>query len=377
MDFIAGLWNYAIPFLVVLTVLVFVHELGHYWAARRCGIRVEVFSIGFGPELFGYTDRAGTRWKFSAIPLGGYVKMFGDADPASTPSEAVKQMTPAERAESFFYKSVGQRAFVVIMGPAANFIFAIIALALLFATLGQPFTPAQVGSVIPESAAARAGLLPGDVIVAIDGWSVQRFEEIQESVRLKPDQKVEITVERDGSRKTLNATIQSRVIEDRLGNKHRVGQLGISRSGVEYRHHDPLTAVWQAARQTVSLTTGTLTAIGQMISGARGSEEIGGPLRIAQMSGEFAQSGVDALIWFMVILSINLGLINLFPIPLLDGGHLMFYAIEGLRGRPLGEQAQKYGFRIGLALVLTLTVFATWNDLVHLRVVDFVRNLIS
>ena len=377
MDFIAGLWNYAIPFLVVLTVLVFVHELGHYWAARRCGIRVEVFSIGFGPELFGYTDRAGTRWKFSAIPLGGYVKMFGDADPASTPSEAVKQMTPAERAESFFYKSVGQRAFVVIMGPAANFIFAVVTLALLFATMGQPFTPPQIGAVQPDSAAARAGLLPGDVIVAIDGWSIQRFEEIQQVVRLRPDQRLNLTIERDGSRQNLAVTPKSTEFKDRLGNVHKVGLLGISRSGVEYKHHDPLTAVWQAMRETLSLTSGTLTAVGQMVSGARGSEEIGGPLRIAQMSGEFAQSGVDALIWFMVILSINLGLINLFPIPLLDGGHLMFYAIEGLRGRPLGEQAQKYGFRIGLALVLTLTVFATWNDLVHLRVVDFVRNLIS
>jgi regulator of sigma E protease len=377
MDFVAGLGNSIIWFLVVLTVLVFVHELGHYWAARRCGVRVEVFSIGFGPELFGYTDRSGTRWKFSAIPLGGYVKMFGDADPASTPSEAVKEMTPAERAESFFYKTVGQRAFVVIMGPAANFAFAIVTLALLFATMGQPFTPPQIGAVQPDSAAARAGLLPGDVIVAIDGWSIQRFEEIQQVVRLRPDQRLELAIERDGKRQTLPVTPASTEFKDRLGNVHKVGLLGISRSGVEYKHHDPLTAVWQAMRETVSLTSGTLTAIGQMITGTRGSEEIGGPLRIAQMSGEFAQSGFDALIWFMVILSINLGLINLFPIPLLDGGHLMFYAIEGLRGRPLGEQAQKYGFRIGLALVLTLTVFATWNDLVHLRVVDFVRNLIS
>jgi regulator of sigma E protease len=377
MEFLSGLWTYVIPFLVVLTVLVFVHELGHYWVARRNGVRIETFSIGFGPELFGRTDRAGTRWKISAIPLGGYVKMFGDADAASTPSGAVRSMTPAEREVSFFHKRLGQRAAIVAAGPIANFLFAIIGLTLLFSIYGQPFTPADIGSVQPDSAAAHAGLLPGDVIVEVDGQPIERFEEVQQIVRFNQGTPLALVVERDGQRLPMTATPQVTTVTDRMGNSHSIGLLGIGRAGMEYRRHDPLTALWQAGRETVNLTAGTLGAVGQMISGSRGTEELGGPLRIAQMSGEVAQSGIVALIWFMAILSVNLGLINLFPIPMLDGGHLLFYAVEAIRGKPLGDRAQEYGFRIGLALVLTLMVFATWNDLVHLRVVDFFRDLIS
>jgi regulator of sigma E protease len=377
MEFLTGLWTYVIPFLVVLTVLVFVHELGHYWVARRNGVRIETFSIGFGPELFGRTDKAGTRWKFSAIPLGGYVKMFGDADAASTPSGAVRTMTAEEREVSFFHKRLGQRAAIVAAGPIANFLFAIIALALLFSLYGQPFTPADIGTVQENSAAARAGLLPGDVIVEIDGQAIERFEEVQQIVRFNQGTALAVVIERDGGRQPISVTPEITTVTDRMGNTHSIGLLGIGRAGMEYRRHDPLTALWQAGRETVNLTTGTLGAVGQMISGARGTEELGGPLRIAQMSGEVAQSGIVALIWFMAILSVNLGLINLFPIPMLDGGHLLFYAVEAIRGKPLGDRAQEYGFRIGLALVLTLMVFSTWNDLVHLRVVDFFRGLIS
>ncbi|UEM23895.1 RIP metalloprotease RseP [Skermanella mucosa] len=377
MEFLTGLWTYVIPFLVVLTVLVFVHELGHYWVARRNGVRIETFSIGFGPELFGRTDRAGTRWKFSAIPLGGYVKMFGDADAASTPSGAVRTMTPQEREVSFFHKRLGQRAAIVAAGPIANFLFAIIGLTLLFSLYGQPYTPPDIGTVQEQSAAARAGILPGDVIVEIDDQPIERFEEVQQIVRFNQGTPLALVVERDGNRVPLSVTPEVTEITDRMGNTHSIGLLGIGRAGMEYRRHDPLTALWQAGRETVNLTVGTLGAVGQMISGSRGTEELGGPLRIAQMSGEVAQSGVVALVWFMAILSVNLGLINLFPIPMLDGGHLLFYAVEAIRGKPLGDRAQEYGFRIGLALVLTLMVFATWNDLVHLRVVDFFRDLIS
>jgi regulator of sigma E protease len=377
MEFLSGLWTYVIPFLVVLTVLVFVHELGHYWVARRNGVRIEVFSIGFGPELFGRTDRAGTRWKFSAIPLGGYVKMFGDADAASTPSGAVRHMTPEEREVSFFHKRLGQRAAIVAAGPIANFLFAIIGLTLLFSLYGQPFTPADIGSIQPDSAAAQAGMQPGDVIVEVDGQPIERFEEVQQIVRFNQGTPLALVIQRDGQRLPITATPQVTTITDRMGNTHTIGLLGIGRAGMEYRRHDPLTALWQAGRETVNLTVGTLGAVGQMIAGSRGTEELGGPLRIAQMSGEVAQSGVIALVWFMAILSVNLGLINLFPIPMLDGGHLLFYAVEAIRGKPLGDRAQEYGFRIGLALVLTLMVFATWNDLVHLRVVDFFRDLIS
>lgn len=372
-----GFGTTALFFLLVLTVLVFVHELGHYLVARRNGVRIEVFSIGFGPELFGWTDRAGTRWKFSAVPLGGYVKMFGDADPASTPGAAVPGMTAAERSVSFHHKRLGQRAAIVAAGPIANFLFAVVALAVLFATAGQSFTPPDVGGVQPGSAAERAGLQPGDLIVSINGSGIQRFEEIRQMVSIMPGEALEIVVERDGRTLSLAATPDVRELTDRFGNVQRIGQLGIMRGGAETRRHDPLTAVWQAGREVAGMISGTFVALGQMIEGSRGTEELGGPLRIAQMSGEVAQVGWYPLITFMAFLSVNLGLINLFPVPLLDGGHLLFYALEGLRGRPLGPKAQEYGFRIGLALVLTLMVFTTWNDLVHLRVVDFFRGLIS
>ncbi|MBI1205878.1 MAG: RIP metalloprotease RseP [Azospirillum sp.] len=377
MEILGGIWHYAIPFLVVLTILVFVHELGHYLVARACGVRIEVFSFGFGPELLGATDRHGTRWKVSAIPLGGYVKMFGDAGAASTPGEGLAEMTEAERSVSFHHKRLGQRTAVVLAGPLANFLFALVVLSLLFATYGQPFTPPDIGAVQPDSAAAAAGMQPGDVVVEIGGRRIERFEDIQQIVRLSPGQSLPITLLRDGNSVMVNATPRESTVTDRFGNSHAIGLLGIGRAGMSYKRHDPLTAVWQAGRETADLTVGTLVAVGQMISGARGTEELGGPLRIAQMSGEVARSGIVSLIWFMAILSVNLGLINLFPIPLLDGGHLMFYGIEAVRGRPLGERAQEYGFRIGLALVLTLMVFATWNDLVHLRVVEFFIGLIS
>src|SRR5690242_19056320 len=373
-----NLFHSVLWFVVILTVLVFVHEFGHYFVARRNRVRIEVFSIGFGPELFGWWDRAGTRWKFSTIPLGGYVKMFGDSDASSgLPVAGLSRMAPSEREVSFHYKRLGQRAAIVAAGPIANFLFAIIVLSALFMTYGQPFTPPEVGQVQPGSAAEQSGILPGDVITEIDGRAVQRFEDIQQAVRLNPNVPMTVTVRRDGREQTLRVTPSRTELTDRFGNHYEIGLLGIARSGVEYAKRDPATAVVQAGVETWDLTAGTLQALWQMIKGTRGTDELGGPLRIAQMSGEVAQGGVVAVLWFMAVLSINLGLINLFPVPVLDGGHLLFYAAEAIRGKPLGQRAQEYGFRIGLALVLTLMVFATWNDLVHLRIVEFVKGLVT
>ena len=373
---LGGIGGTLLAFLLVLSVLVFVHEFGHYFVARRCGVRVETFSIGFGREIFGRTDRAGTRWKFSLIPLGGYVKMYGDANAASQPGDS-DAVPPERRAEAFPYKSLGQRTAIVAAGPLTNFLFAVIALAGLFVTMGQPYTAPVVGEVVPDSVAEEAGFQPGDRVVAVDGRGIDRFQEIQRIVALSPGESLAITVLRAGDRVALTATPQRREVTDSTGNTHTVGRLGIRVTGMEFRRLGPATAVLAAGEETWSLTVGTLKAVGQIISGTRSTEELGGPIRIAHMSGEVASNGVANLVFFMAVLSINLGLINLFPVPMLDGGHLLFYAVEALRGRPLGERAQEFGFRIGLALVLTLVVFVTWNDLVQLRVVDFLRNLVT
>ena len=370
--------TYVVPFLLILTVLVFVHEFGHYLIARWNGVRVEVFSIGFGAELFGWWDSAGTRWKFSTIPLGGYVKMFGDADASSgLPAAGLARLAQADREVSFHYKRLGQRTAIVAAGPAANFVFAIAVLAVLFMTFGQPYTPPEVGQVQPGSAAEQGGIRPGDVIISIDGRHIARFEDVQQAVRLNPGTPITIVVRRDGGERELRVTPTPTELTDRFGYRYEIGLLGIARSGMEYIKRDPLTALLQAGTETWSLSVGTLKAMWQIVIGTRAVDELGGPLRIAQMSGEVAQGGMVAVLWFMAVLSINLGLINLFPVPVLDGGHLLFYAAEAVRGKPLGQRAQEYGFRIGLALVLTLMVFATWNDLVHLRIVEFVKGLVT
>ena len=351
-------------FLVVLTVLVFVHELGHYLIARRNGVRVEVFSIGFGPELFGWNDRAGTRWKISALPLGGYVKMFGDSDGSSVlPAADVAEMTEAERKVSFFYKPLGQRAAIVGAGPLANFIFAIVVMSVLFATYGQPYMPPEIGRILPGSAAERAGMKVGDVVTSIDGNPIARFDDIRRLVELDVGVPMAIVVSRDGQPVSLSVT--PTVVDD--GNGRQIGQLGVhGGTTVKYIRRSPASAVFHAFSETWNLSTSTLGAMWQMVTRKRSADELGGPLRIAQLSGQVAQIGVGALLSFMAMLSVNLGLINLFPVPVLDGGHLLFYAAEAIRGKPLGQKAHEYGFRIGMALVLTLMVFATWNDLVHL-----------
>jgi regulator of sigma E protease len=362
----------------VLTVLVFVHEFGHYLIARWNGVRVEVFSIGFGSELFGWWDSAGTRWKFSTIPLGGYVKMFGDADASSgLPAAGLARLAQADRDVSFHYKRLGQRAAIVAAGPAANFIFAILVLAVLFMTFGQPFTPAEVGQVQPGSAAEQGGIRPGDVMLSIDGRPIARFEDVQQAVRFNPGVPMAIVVRRDGREIELRITPTRTEQTDRFGNRFEIGLLGVTRNGMEYVKRDPLTALLQASAETWSLSTSTLEAMWQMVKGTRTTDELGGPLRIAQMSGEVARGGVAPLLTFMALLSVSLGLINLFPVPVLDGGHLLFYAAEAVRGKPLGQRAQEYGFRIGLALVLTLMVFATWNDLRLNGFLKFVKSLVT
>jgi regulator of sigma E protease len=374
MQFVSGFGIYVVPFLVILTVLVFVHEFGHFIVARRNGVKVEVFSVGFGPELFGRTDRHGTRWRISLLPLGGYVRMMGDGDVASVTQVPV----PLEnRQGSLFAKTVGQRAAISFAGPAANFLFAIVVLAILFATAGRPFTPPTADQVTEDGAAAAAGIQAGDRFLTVNGQPVARFEELQRIVQESAGKELAVEVRREEQVLALSVTPKASETTDRFGNTRTVGLLGVRSLQMETRRDNPLTAVWNAGAETVNLTVGTLKALGQIITGSRGSEELGGPLRIAQMSGQVAQGGVIATLWFMAVLSINLGLINLFPVPVLDGGQLVFYAAEAVRGRPLGEKAQEAAAMVGLAMVLALMVFATWNDLVHLKVVDFIGRLFT
>ncbi len=376
LPFLGFLQDYVIPFLVAITVLVFVHEMGHYLVARWCGVRVEVFSVGFGSEIYGWTDSRGTRWKLSWIPVGGYVKMFGEMLP---PPAGEAGSNPEDDRVSFHTKSLWRRAAIVFAGPLANFLFAAIVLAGIFATVGERSTPANITAVIDGSAAARAGIQPGDVVVRIDGTEIERFEQVVRIVRMSAGVRLQIEVERDGKPVTLFAVPDTVRLTDGPARNGQVGRLGVSRSGggVRIVRHDPGTAVLRGFGEMFRMIGDIFQALGQMFAGTRDTSELGGPLRIAQISGDVWQAGAVSMLIFLAALSINLGLINLFPIPMLDGGHLMFYAVEAVAGRPLGERAREYGYRMGIAMVLGLMVFVTWNDLLQLRIVDFIVGLVT
>lgn len=365
-----GVLGYAVPFLFVLTLVVFFHELGHFLVARWNGVRVLTFSLGFGPEIVGFNDRHGTRWKLSLIPLGGYVKFFGDESEASTPSsDSLAKMTAAEQAVSFHHKRVGPRAAIVVAGPVANFLLAIVLFTFLFSVFGVPNTSARVDGVQPGSAAESAGFQPGDVVVAIDGKQIRNFLEMQRLVGVEAGHELKFTIKRGDSTLDLAATPQLKEIKDRFGNVQRLGLLGISRTTAANEalteRVDPATALWMGIKETWFVVDRTFAYIGGVFTGREAADQLGGPLRIAQVSGQVATIGFTPLLHLAAVLSISIGLLNLFPVPLLDGGHLLFYAVEAVRGRPLSERAQEMGFRIGLGLVLMLMVFATYNDILH------------
>jgi len=366
-----GVVGYIIPFLFVLSLVVFFHELGHFLVGRWCGVRILVFSIGFGPEIIGFNDRYGTRWKISAIPLGGFVKFFGDDNVASVSSSArLAGMDEAARAECFVFQPVRERAAIVVAGPLANFILAIAIFAGIFMLYGKQTMSARVDAVQPDSAAATAGFQPGDLVVAIDGHSVESFADMQRIVSASADETLAVTVERNGDTLTLKAVPALKEVKDTFGNVHRIGILGISRSMAEadmkLQPVPPPRAVWMGIEETWFVVERTLSYIGGVVVGREAADQLGGPIRIAQMSGQVATMGFVALLHLAAVLSVSIGLLNLFPIPLLDGGHLLFYGIEAMRGRPLSERAQEVGFRIGLAIVLMLMIFATFNDIIHL-----------
>lgn len=379
MDIAATIWNsgsfllgYLVPFLFVLTIVVFVHELGHFLVGRWCGVDVKVFSIGFGRELFGFEDRHGTRWRFAIIPLGGYVKFSGDADASSTPDNAeVARMTPEQRARSFPAQSIGERAAIVAAGPIANFLLAILIFAGTVYAFGRPILTPRVDQVVVGSAAERAGLRAGDLVLSIDGSAIRSFGDMQRAISTRPNETLSVSVDRAGSTLVLPVTPDLVETSSALG-KQRIGVVGVqaSRRAEDWttQHFGFVEAVKVGFSETWFVVERTYDYLSKLVSGRESTDQLSGPIRIAQVSGMVASSGgVLALINLAAILSVSIGLMNLLPVPMLDGGHLMFYAIEALRGRPLSERAQEIGFRLGLGLVLMLMLFVTWNDLVHVR----------
>jgi len=357
-------------FAVVLGILIFVHEFGHYLAARWCGVHVEVFSIGFGQAITSWMDRHGTRWKLAWLPLGGYVKMHGQERPEDVSPE-VRASWIAGR--TFHEKKVWQRAIIVAAGPIANFLLAMVLFGGLFASMGMavPETLPVVGSVLPASAAAHAGLQANDRIDSIAGQPVHSFADIQHIIEARPDQTMPIVITRDGATSTVQVHTGSQMSGDK-----RIGLLGIG-TAVEYRHLPVGVALLAGVKQTWTVTTQIVHGIGQMIEGTVSTQDLGGPLRIAQLSGQVVELGLTSLVSFIAVLSVNLGLINLFPIPILDGGHLLFYLAEAIRGRPLPPRALEYGFRAGLAVLASLFLFTTWNDLSNIGLFHWVAHLMG
>ena len=445
-----NIWFYGGAFILVLSILVFVHEWGHYIVARMCGVKVETFSIGFGKELMGVNDKNGTRWKFALIPLGGYVKLFGDIDPASVKheegvqeGEKIRPHTAEEKKQAFYAQALWKRAAIVIAGPAINYLFAAIILSGMFMFNGQPVTPPVAAAVIGGSAAEEHGFKSHDKIISIDGKPITTFEDIRREMMIALDLERTFLIERDGKEMEIVGAPKKITQEDRFGFEHSRGLLGLisprhavqidtikSINGREYDDvdavrealkgklgksftidmeqgkakqtlkveplkefneglddpesdeynflflssvdasafvkHPPHVAILEALNECWVVTRGTLEALGQMIVGSRSAAELGGVIRIGALAGDMAQQGLIALILFTALLSINLGLINLFPIPMLDGGHLVFYAFEAVLGKPIPEQIQEYAFRVGFAFLIGIMVFANLNDIMHL-----------
>ncbi|MDP1874752.1 RIP metalloprotease [Phenylobacterium sp.] len=396
--------TYIIPFLLVLTVVVTIHELGHYWAARACGVAIDQFSIGFGRRIFGWRDRQGVEWRIGWIPLGGYVKFSGDENAASVPDhenlEAMRQRIDAEQGPGsssryFHFKPVEQRAFITAAGPLANFVLAIVLFAFLLMSVGETVIPARVAAVQPDSPAARAGFIVDDMVVRANGQKIDNFFDLQQIIAVRSNAPTAFVVDRGGQLVSLTATPERRLVSDRMGGEQKIGVLGIASPAQmgerTVRRYGPLEAVAGGVERTWRVLSTTVYYLGRVVTGRESADQLGGPLRIAQASGQVAQSGAQgapdtasmllgsgvALLGLTAVLSVGIGFMNLLPVPVLDGGHLVFYAYEAIARRPLAAKVQAAGYRVGLALLLGLMLFATWNDLQQLRVFKFLGGLIS
>jgi regulator of sigma E protease len=376
-DLIPPQFIYMLPaFLIVLTVIVFVHEMGHYLVARWNGIAIQTFSIGFGPELAGFNDKHGTRWRISAIPLGGYVRFVGDMNAASLPDlKVIEQADPALAKRLFVNKNPWQRIAVVVAGPAANVIFTFLVLYALLLGYGRYTIPPLIGSVSPGSVAEAAGFIENDRVISVDGYEVRGFEDFQRLVATAPQRPVTIVVDRPGGHETIVVVPDAAVSTDRFGNEQRIGRIGVTRSidpsEVTLYRPGPIEAIGMTFEEIRFIIDRTAAFLGDFFVGRGDIEQLGGPIKVAKVSGEVASLGIVALVNLMALLSLNIGIFNLLPVPMLDGGHLAYYLYEGIRGRPLSQRVQEIGFRFGFFVVLSLMVFTTFND----TILAYIRSL--
>jgi len=359
---------YPLGFMLLLGPLVTLHELGHYLVGRWFGVKANAFSVGFGREVIGYTDRRGTRWKLSALPLGGYVQFAGDMSPTSEPSREWLALPESERAQTFPAKPLWQKALIVAAGPITNFLIAIVILAIFNVSYGRIVVSPEIGGVTEGSAAQAAGIRAGDMIVSMNGQAVSEFMEVRDYVVTSPGSRIELGLERDGSQRVVDIVVPSQVMRDRFGNETRIGILGVMAAGAETVPVGPLESVGLAVRQTGDIMVMMVRNIKQIITGIRPVSELGGPIKMAKFSGEQLTLGWPQFVSLVAMVSINLAFINLLPIPVLDGGHLAFYAAEAIRRRPASARSQEWAFRTGMAFVLALMLFVTINDIASLSI---------
>ncbi len=379
MDFLAWVLSsgtLVVQVLLAFSIIVFVHEMGHYLVARWNGIAIQTFSVGFGPEVLGFNDRHGTRWKFSAIPLGGYVRFVGDMNAASVPDEDfISRVGPELRDQLFVNKNVWQRMAVVVAGPVANVVLTLVVVYGLLVGVGRETVPAVLDTVPVESVAGQAGLAGGDRILSVDGYRVRGFEDFQRLIATAPERQVSITFERDGRTQTVTAVPQAVSTTDRFGGVSRIGRLGVTknieRSEVVQYRPDPVEAIGMTLDEVRFIIDRTVAFIGDFFVGRGDVSQLGGPVKVAQVSWQMATLGLIPLLSLVAMLSLNIGIFNLFPIPLLDGGHLAYYIAEAVRRKPLPQRVQDIGNRFGFAVIFTLLIFATFND----TILTYVRSL--